>query len=317
MTGKKTETVLTPASIKSRGWVHLRKCYWLYIFLIPGLLLLLLFKYLPMAGLVIVFQEYSVIRGYSGSPWVGFKNFELLFSSISFLRVLRNSLLNSIYRLLWSFPMPILLAIMLNEIPHDKYKRTLQTIMYLPHFISWVVVVGMMNGLLGMASGNLVNEIIVRLDRSKIAFLTDARYYRAVMIGSSVWKGTGWGTVVYLAALAGIDPALYDSALIDGANRIQRIRYITFPCILSTITVMLILRLGDLMTNSFEQTWLLQNSLNKSVAEVFETYSYQVGLRESRYSYSAAVGLFQSAISCLLIFSSNFISKKTGGDGLW
>lgn len=193
----------------------------------------------------------------------------------------------------------------------------MQTVLYLPHFISWVVVISIFNGILGTASGNLVNELIVRLGGEKVAFLTDAKYYRSVMIITSIWKDCGWGTVVYLAALAGIDPALYESALIDGANRFQRIRYITFPCILSTVSVMLILRLGDLMHNSFEQTWLLQNDLNKSVAEVFETYSYQVGLRESRYSYSAAIGMFQSVISCVLIFTSNFLSKKIGGDGLW
>lgn len=299
------------------GWAHLKKNYCLYVFLIPGLLLLLFFKYLPMGGLIIVFKNFSVIKGIAGSPWVGFDNFKHLFSSISFLRVLKNSLFNSFLKLLWSFPVPIILAILLNEMQQKKYKRTLQTVLYLPHFISWVVVISIFNGILGTASGNLVNELIVRLGGEKVAFLTDAKYYRSVMIITSIWKDCGWGTVVYLAALAGIDPALYESALIDGANRFQRIRYITFPCILSTVSVMLILRLGDLMHNSFEQTWLLQNDLNKSVAEVFETYSYQVGLRESRYSYSAAIGMFQSVISCVLIFTSNFLSKKIGGDGLW
>ena len=308
---------LKPLRKKSTLWTHMKQYYWLYIFLLPGLINLFVFQYLPMGGMVIAFQDFRATKGYLGSPWVGLQNFRDLFASISFLRVLKNSIITSVLQLVCSFPAPILLALMLNEMRAQVYKRTLQTILYLPHFISWVVVASMLTGLLGTSSGSLINELIVRTGGTKLEFLTDPKYFRTVLIGSSIWKGSGWGTVVYLAALAGIDPALYEAAIMDGANRLQRIFHITFPCILSTVSIMLILKLGNLMSNGFEQIWLLQNDLNKSVAEVLETYSYQVGLREGRLSYSAAVGMFQSVVSFILIFSSNFFSKKVGGDGLW
>lgn len=308
-----------PRRTKRKGELrsHLRQYYLLYLLLIPGAVYMFLFKYLPMSGLLIAFQDYRVTRGILGSSWVGLQNFRDLFTSISFTRVLSNSLINSILLLLWSFPMPILLAILLNEIHSARYKKTLQTVLYLPHFISWVVVASLATSLLGTSTGSIVNDIIVRMGGEKISFLTDPKYFRTVLVGTSLWKNSGWGTIVYLAALAGIDPALYEAAIIDGATRIQKIRYITFPCILSTVVVMLILNMGNLMSNSFEQFWLLQNDLNKSVAEVLETYSYQVGLKEFRFSYSAAVGMFQSIVSCVLLLTSNFIAKKTGGGGLW
>jgi putative aldouronate transport system permease protein len=315
MSGK---AITTKSISKKKTFLsHLRQYYWLYVFMIPGLAALIIFRYLPMGGLIIAFEDYKITKGYFGSKWVGFDNFRLLFNSISFLRVLKNSLLTSSLQIICSFPVPIILSLMLNEMRVQSYKRTLQTILYLPHFISWVVVISMVTGLLGTSAGSIVNELIVRSGGEKIAFMTDPMYFRPIVIGSSIWKSSGWGTVVYLAALAGLDPTLYEAAIIDGANRFQRILYISFPCILGTISVMLILRLGNLMSNGFEQIWLLQNDLNKSTAEVLETYSYQVGLREGRYSYSAAVGMFQSLVSFLLIFSSNYISKKVGGDGLW
>lgn len=304
------------AQKEHRGWMYIKRYYWLYLFLIPGMLMIYLFKIRPIYGLQIAFRDYRIMRGIWGSKWVGWKNFEDLFKSPNFLRVLRNSILTSILRLLWKFPAPIILALLLNEVRLTRYKKVTQTIMYLPHFISWVVVISMVNGLFSQAGG-VVNEIISRLGGQKIPFLTAPKWFRPLLIGSSIWKESGWGTVIYLAALAGIDPQLYEAARLDGCNRWHCMRYITLPCIASTIVVVFILDMGSILNNGFEQIWLLQNSVNKEIAEVLETYSYQVGLREGRYSFATAIGMFQSLIGCIMVFLSNYLSKKKGGQGLW
>lgn len=228
----------------------------------------------------------------------------------------RNSIVTSILRLLWGFPIPIILALALNEIRHVGYKRVAQTVLYLPHFVSWVVIAGILTGLLSQSTG-VINSLIEACGGEKIAFLTSPKWFRTVLIVAENWKEAGWRTIVYLAALSGIDPSLYEAAMVDGASRWQRIKYITFPCILGTVTVMLIMRMGSVLNNGFEQIWLLQNSINRETAEVLETYSYQVGLREGRYSFATAIGLFQSVIGCIMVFASNYISKKKGGSGLW
>lgn len=297
-------------------WMHVKRYYWLYLFLIPGLLLIYLFKLRPMYGLQIAFRDYRIRRGIWGSEWVGWNNFKTLFTSPNFLRVFRNSILTSIFRLLWSFPVPVILSLLLNEVRLNKTKRTMQTMMYLPHFISWVVVISMVTNLLSQ-SGGVVNSVIVKLGGEKIDFLTNPSWFRTVLIGSSIWKEAGWGTVIYLAALAGIDPQLYEAARLDGCGRWQCMRYITLPCIASTIGIVLIMNMGSILSNGFEQVWLLQNAVNKEVAEVLETYSYQVGMKEGRYSFATAVGFFQSAIGCFMVFFSNYLSKKRGGEGLW
>lgn len=295
---------------------HLRRFFWLYVFLIPGLLSIFFFKLLPMYGLQIAFRDFSVVKGVWGSEWVGLEHFKTLFNSVNFSRVLKNSIVTSLLRLLFSFPVPIVLALLLNEVKNAKFKKTVQTVMYLPHFISWVIVITMVTGLFSRSQG-VINELIVALGGEKIDFLTSKDWFRPLLIGSSIWKEAGWGTIVYLAALAGVDQELYEAAALDGAGRWQRMLHITLPCIASTITVMLILNMGSILSNGFEQIWLLQNAPNKEIAEVLETYSYQVGLREGRYSFAAAIGFFQSLVGMIMIFVSNFLSKRTGGDGLW
>ncbi len=295
---------------------HLKRFYWLYIFMIPGLISIFLFKLRPMYGLQVAFKDFSLVKGVWGSEWVGLQHFETLFQSANFLRVLKNSIITSILRLLWGFPFPIILALLMNEIRAEKYKRTLQTVMYLPHFISWVIVITMVTGLLSKSQG-IINELIVILGGDKIDFLTSTSWFRTVLIGSGIWKEAGWGTVIYMAALAGIDVQLYEAAMIDGANRWQRLLHITLPCILGTVTIMLIMNMGNILSNGFEQIWLLQNSPNKEVAEVLETYSYQVGLREGRFSFATAIGFFQSVVGMIMVFLSNFLSKRMGGSGLW
>ena len=296
--------------------MHLKRFYWLYIFLIPGLVSIFLFKLRPMYGLQIAFKDFSLVKGVWGSEWVGLEHFRTLFRSVNFLRVLKNSIITSVLRLLWGFPFPIILALLLNEIRNEKYKRTLQTIMYLPHFISWVIVITMVTALLSKSQG-VINELIVALGGAKIDFLTSPKWFRTVLITAGIWKEAGWGTVIYMAALAGVDVQLYEAAMIDGANRWQRLLHITLPCILGTVTIMLIMNMGNILSNGFEQIWLLQNAPNKEVAEVLETYSYQVGLREGRFSFATAIGFFQSVVGMIMVFLSNFLSKRMGGNGLW
>lgn len=288
---------------------------WLYIFLIPGFLYLLIFKYVPMLGIVIAFKELSLVRGIWDSPWVGFEHFEYLFQAKDFYKVLRNSLLLSLYQLLWEFPAPIILAVMLNEVRGMVFKRVSQTIMYLPHFISWVVLAGMIVNFLSPSTG-MVNYVIKSLDMEPVNFLLDPAYFRSIIISAEVWKGIGWGTIIYLAAMTGIDPTLYESAKMDGAGRLQQIRFITLPGIVTTIIVLLILRIGNILDNGFEQVFLLYNPLTYDVADVFETYTYRIGLIDGRLSFAAAVGLFKSLVGFVLIIIANRIARIFGNQ-IW
>lgn len=298
---------------------HFRRFYQLYLMMVPAIIFIYFVKIRPIYGLQIAFKDYSIVKGIWDSPWTdhhGFGHFVDLFRSVKFKDVFVNSVSLSVLRLLFSFPMPILLALALNEITFARYKKITQTIMYLPHFIGWVIVYTILQGLLSQANG-VINQLIAAGNGKKIPFLASEEWFRPVLIISEIWKEAGWGTVVYLSALAGIDPALQEAAIIDGANRWQRIRNVFLPCILSTVTVMLIMRMGSILNNGLEQMLLFQNSMNIDVSEVLETYSYKVGLQQGRYAFGTAIGLFQSVVGCIMVFLSNFISRKTGGDGLW
>ncbi len=295
---------------------YLKKHYSLYIFMLPGLFYLLLFKYVPMYGIVLAFKEWNVVKGVWGSKWVGFQNFAYLFGSKSFMQVFRNSIVISLLRLLWGFPMPIILSLALNEVRSGYIKRPIQTLLYLPHFISWVVITGMVFNFTNTSTG-IINIVIKSLGREPIAFLQSVTHFRSVIVIMEIWKTSGWGTIVFLSAMAAIDPNLYEAAIIDGANRFQRIYHVTLPGIVSTIVVLLILRTGRILNNGFEQIFLLYNPLVYEVADVFETFTYRVGLREGRFSFATAVGMFQSVVGLILIFSTNAISRKVGERGLW
>lgn len=300
-----------------QGWKRYWKNNWvLHAFLIPGMLFLIIFRYAPMYGITIAFKNFSIVKGIWNRPWVGLKQFEYLLKSRDFWRVLNNSLSISVLRMVCGFPAPLLLALMLNEMRAMKYKRTMQSILYLPHFLSWVIVVGLLYNLLSPTTG-ILNYFRRYVGLTPISFLTDSSRIRGVMILTDIWKSAGWGTIVYMAAMTGIDPSLYEAAMIDGASRLQRIRHITMPGIASTVIVLLILRVGSLMSNGFEEIYLLQNSMTIDVMEVFEVYSYTVGLKEGRYSFSTAVGLFTSVIGCVLLFTTNFLSRRVRGYGLW
>jgi len=284
--------------------------------LIPGLASLILFHYIPMYGISMAFQDFNVVKGFFKSPWVGFDNFAYLLKSREFYAILRNSILISLYRMFWGFPVPIILALMLNEVKNIYYKKTIQTILYLPHFISWVVIVGIVYNFLSPSTG-IINHIIKLFGGEPIAFLQEEKYFRSILVISDIWKGSGWGTIIYLAAISGIDESLYEAAIIDGATRMQRIRYVTIPGIMSTIIVLLILRSGSILRNGFEQIFLMYSPLVYDVADVFETYTYRVGLREGRFSYATAVGMFQSIVGLILIWTTNRLSRKFGEGGLW
>lgn len=287
---------------------YMKRNKWLYLFLVPGFCYLLVFKYVPMFGIVIAFKDFSLVKGIWASEWIGFENYRYLFQSGDFYRVFRNSLLLSTYQIIWEFPAPIILALMLNEVRGIVFKRVSQTVLYLPHFISWVVLAGMIINFLS-PSGGIANHIVTSLGGNPIDFLIKPEYFRTIIISAEVWKGVGWGTIIYLAAMTGIDPTLYESARMDGASRIQQIRYITVPGIMSTLIVLLILRMGNILDNGFEQVFLLYNPMTYEVADVFETYTYRIGLIDGRMSYAAAVGLFKAFIGLFLLVTANRIAR--------
>ncbi len=272
----------------------------LYIMLLPGILYFIIFKYIPMGGLIIAFQDYQPFLGFTGSEWVGFKHFERFFTEPIFWDLFRNTMILATYNIVFFFPLPIILALLLNEIRHLVFKRSIQTIIYLPHFISWVVVVGLGYIFLSSHDG-VINLLLEKIGFAKIEFLTSEQWFRTVVIGEIIWKETGWGTIIFLAALAGIDPQLYEASRIDGANRWKQIWHITLPGIRSTILILFILRLGQFLDTGFEQIYLMLNALNRNVGEVFDTYVYVVGITEGQFSYSTTVGLFKSVIALVLM----------------
>lgn len=279
-------------------------------------LYLLVFNYGPLYGIQIAFKDFYANLGIWDSPWVGFKHFERFFDSYYFGRLLKNTLSLSLYNLLL-FPLPVIFALMLNELKNEKFKKLNQTLTYAPYFISIVVVVGMMIILLDGQTG-LINHILNALGIKSQNFLTDPNWFRHIYVWSGQWQGLGWGTIVYLAALAGVNPELHEAAKIDGASRMQRIVHINIPSIMPTIIVLFILSLGSFMSTGFEKVLLLSNSLNAATSDIIQKYVYEIGLIDGQYSFAAAIGLFESMINVVLIVGANFITKKFSSSGkLW
>lgn len=295
---------------------YLKKHLWLYVFLLPALIYFAIFHYGPMYGIIMAFQNFNPIAGIKGSEFVGLKNFEILFRSDDFLRVFRNSIWISILKLLWGFPIPIILAIMLSELRMKKFVRVSQTVTYMPHFISWVVLSGILINLLSTAGG-AVNNLIELFGGTPVQFLQSTKYFRSVLVISDIWKEMGWSAVVYVAAISGIDREMYEAAKVDGATMLKKIWYITLPSLAPTITVLLILRMGSVLRNGFEQIFMLYSPAVYDVADVFETYTYRIGMTQGQYSFSTAVGLFQSVVGLILVLITNSISKKVGEGGIW
>lgn len=298
------------------GWEYVKKKRNFYIMLIPAVLYFLVFHYAPMYGILIAFKDFSFKKGILGSDWIGLDNFIYMFRLENFYMVFKNSLTLSVLRIVFTFPIPIILALFLNDIKNARYQKTLQTLFYLPHFVSWVVIGGILVNFLSPVDG-VLNNLITMFGGEPVYFLAENKYFYPIIILSSIWKESGWGTIIYLAAITGISSELYEAARIDGANKFQCMRYITFPGIRSTVVTMLILRLGSVMNNGFEQIFVLQNARNLAVAEVFETYTYRLGLLSGRYSFATTVGLFTAVINIILLLGSNCISKKLGEEGLF
>ncbi len=284
--------------------------------MLPGILFFIIFRYAPMWGVVMAFQNYRPHLGILGSEWVGFAHFERFFSLPDFWMLFRNTLLLAIYDLVIFFPLTIILALMLNEITREWFKRSIQTIVYIPYFLSWVVIVGITHLLLS-TEGGLINEIIHYFRGETVSFLTSTDWFRPLIIMQMIWKDAGWGTIIFLAALTGVNPQLYEAAKMDGANRLRMIWHITLPAIRNIIIILMILRLGNFLDLGFEQIFLMVNSLNREVGEVFDTYVYRVGLVQGQFSYSAAVGLFKGVVGLILVLGADKIAKKSGEEGIF
>ncbi|MFS0726647.1 ABC transporter permease [Paenibacillus sp. 1P07SE] len=295
---------------------QLRRGIPMYIMILPGLLFFVIFKYVPMFGIIVAFKEYNPFAGFWGSEWVGLDHFVRLFSEVRFVTLLRNTLILSLLDILFYFPAPILLALMLNEVRLRWYKSAIQTIAYAPHFISWVVIVGITITLFSAQDGS-VNIMLDRLGFDRIELMTDPAYFRPLWVIHNIWNGTGWGAIIFLAAMASIDPTLYESARVDGAGRFKQIWHITLPGIMNVVIILFILRLGNFMDIGFEHIYLLQNSLNMNVSDVFDTYVYRTGLLRGEFSYSTAVGLFKSLIGIVLVLGANRLAKKLGQEGVF
>ena len=294
----------------------LRKYWDLYLILIPVVAYFVLFKFLPMYGLQIAFRDYKPRRGFWGSDWVGLKHFIRFFSTYTCWQIISNTLLLSLLTLLFTFPLPILLALILNEMRDGLYKKTAQTITYAPHFLSTVVVVGMITAFCSPSTG-IVNTLIKSFGGTPIYFMAKAEWFRPLYVISEVWTNTGWDSIIFLSALSSIDMQMYEAAKIDGASRLKMLRWITLPSIMPTIAIMLILHCGRIMSIGFEKVFLLQTDLNIGVSEVITTFVYQQGIRSAQTSYATAVGLMNSVVNFILVITVNTVSKRVSEVSLW
>ncbi len=290
-------------------WQRMASYWQLYLMLLIPVALTIIYKYIPMYGIQIAFRDFKSLRGMWGSEWAGLKWFQRFFSSPNCVRMIKNTVLLSFYSLLWSFPIPIILSLALNQLRFNKFKRTVQTILYAPHFISIMVVCGMLRIFLS-PSGGLINLIA----GTGIDFLSEAAAFRTIYIASGIWQDAGWGIIVYMASLANIDTAHYEAAKIDGASMFQRIRYIDLPELVPQIVLMLIMSAGNLMNVGFEKVFLLQTDLNKATSDVIAVYVYQQGIEHAKYSYSTAVGLFNTVVNVILLIMVNKITSKISED---
>lgn len=308
---EKKERRTGKAALTGRIWKS--KDY--YLMLLPAVILVIMFNYAPLYGLQIAFKNYKVSLGVGGSPWIGLKNFTDFFQSYYFGTLLKNTLLLSLYTLVVGFPIPIIIALILNELK-GKFKKFTQTVLYAPHFISVVVLVSILNAMLSPSQG-VVNTILDMLGMERNYFMANPEYFRHLYVWSGVWQGMGWGAIIYLAALSGVDPSLHEAADMDGATRIQKIIHINLPAIMPTIIIMLILRMGEIASVGYEKVYLMQNSMNVETAEVISTYVYKRGIINSNYSFSTAVDLFNNVVNVILVLIANEISKRVSETSLF
>jgi len=323
-----TNTAKVPAPVLKKGLKRVWKYRWLYFLLIPAVLYYIFFQFAPWGFFRILFQKYSPQMEMLGkqSPWLDpwYRNFEVFFTGKDFSMLLTNTFALAVLNVFIGFPFPIILSLMLNEIRNNKFKRPVQSVLYLPHFISWAVLASIVMMICGPAPSGAINTMLAASGKEAIHFLDSPEWFRPMYIIENIWKESGWGTIIYLAALSNCDPQLYEAAVIDGAGRWKQMIHVTLPAIRSTIVIMLILRMGSFLDSGFDQIYLLMNSLNREVAQVFDTYVYEVGLCGlykpakdiSTYSYAAAIGFARSIVSTTLILATNAITKLIGEEGL-
>ena len=312
-------TIQQPIRKEKTRWQNaktkIQKNKQLYLFVLPAFLIILIFSYGPMYGVIIAFKDYMPSLGIFGSPWVGFKHFQRFFDSYYFWDLIKNTLGISLYSLALGFPLPIILALALNEIKDGPFKKLTQTVTYAPNFIAVVVMVGMVIAFLSPSTG-VINHFLEAIGLERINFMTDPKWFKTIYVVSGVWQSTGWGSVIYLAALSGVDTQLHEAATIDGASRLQRVWYINLPTIMPTMVILLIMNCGSLMSIGFEKILLMQNPLNMESSNVIATFVYKQGLLEAQYSFAAAVGLFNSLINSILLLVVNYVSKKLSDSSL-
>lgn len=305
--GKKTGVNLAPKESLGK---RMKKHWEFYLLLLPGIIITIIYKYIPIYGVQIAFRDYNAMDGFFGSPWVGLEWFERFFSSYNSVRMIRNTVLLSLYSILWTFPIPIILALLINQVKQKKFQKVAQTVLYAPHFISIMILCGMLKIFLS-PYGGLVNVIAQFFGASEpINFIDSAAAFRTIYIASSIWQDAGWGTIIYVATLSSVDASLHEAAKVDGATTLQRILHIDIPELVPVIVIQLIMSFGNLMNVGFEKAFLLQTSLNKETSEIIATYVYEQGMLKSMYSFSTAVGLFNTVVNIVLLFVVSKICKK-------
>ena len=308
------------STVKKKHWYHSKRSRYKGLvalgFLAPGVIYYILFRYMPMWGNLIAFQDYSPFKGIMKSEWVGLENFLVFFRSAYFWRLMKNTMLISIYGIVFSFPLPIIFALLLYEVKFTRFRSVMQSISYFPHFISVVVLCGLLKEYLGMTDG-LVNALIEMLGGVRQNFLQDPQWFRTIYIASDIWKEVGWSSIIYYSTLASIDTTLFEAASLDGANRRQRIWHISIPCLIPTIVTLLLMRIGNILSVGYEKTLLLQNSSNYSTSDILGTYVYRMGIESAEYSFASAVGLFNNVVGVIILTVFNRISRKVSETSLW
>lgn len=304
----------TKRTLSKRIWLQ----RYLLILTLPAVLWMIIFNYIPMYGVIIAFQEYTPFKGFIHSPWLGFDNFRELFADPTFRESLTNTFKISIAKLVFGFPAPIVLSLLLNELVFKRFKRIVQSLTYLPYFVSWVLVVGFMYTLLDPDTG-VISKLLVKLGiiGGDVMLMGDSHSFLSLVVITEIWKNIGWNSIIYLAAIAGIDPQLYEAAVVDGANRFKRVWHITLPSLKPTIIILLILSIGGLVNSNFDQMFLMQNSMTQDAANVLAVYSYKMGLVSGRFSYGTAIGLFQSLVAFVLMYAANYSSRKLTKESLF
>ena len=300
---------------KMRTLRRIRKDKWLLLMLIPGITFFVIFSYMPMYGLIMAFQNYSPFRGISGSPFVGLKHFQNFFDNPYLTRIIRNTVLLSLYGLFWGFPAPIIFACLINNVRQKPFKRVVQSVSYFPNFISIVILIGLLRMLTNQYG--VVNSVIVWFGGEPIRFMQEAKWFRSLYIGSGIWQGVGFGSIVYLGAITGIDPQLYEASRIDGSTKMKDFVHITIPSIMPTITMFLILSASGIFSSDTAKILLMYSPITYEVSDVIGTYMFRLGIEQTNLSFSTAVGLMQSIIGCVLVFGANWLSRRVSEHSLW